>query len=371
MIKAAILTIGDEILLGEITDTNSVWIARKLVENGIDPILRISVGDDRLKIKDALEFASASCEILIITGGLGPTKDDITKSCLAEFFGSSISENPIALASLEEKLRIRGREMNALVRTQAQHPDKAAILENKVGTAPGIWFTEAKLDCFALPGVPYEMKQIFEDSVLPEIKKIAGTGIIIHKYFRTACIPETQLAERLAQLEDSMPENQKLAYLPSGGEVKLRLTGRGTNETDVQSELARIGDQICTSLGNDIYATEDIELAPVVAKILGDNNMFLHISDKDIGGVLKSSLYQTEIFLSMPELLPENGSGFSIEILWPEIEKVAEINLIKIQDGIQIGEWKEIVRPFGVINVFQNMLRLRGLDKIRRQMLFL
>ena len=366
MFKAGILTIGDEILLGEIQDTNSNWLAHRLVETGIDPVLRMSIGDDQASILSALTFARGCCNLLIITGGLGPTRDDITKHCLAAFFQSPLSENSEALAQLEEKLRRRGREMNALVRTQALHPEKAKMLPNRHGTAPGIWFDETDLECISLPGVPYEMQQIFQDEVLPMLQKQSATGFIQHRYFRTACIPETQLSLRLEEIENSMPEGIKLAYLPSGGEVKLRLTGRAENEQSLTEMLNRVAEKIGNVLGEDVYAVNDVPLASVVAEMLNQNGFFLFCQDESIGEKVKQKFREAGVWPELVKELPSNRSGYRISFAKSEEAGSVDICLEFYKENSCSDKQHFSVRNFTQESVFHNMLALRALDMLRR-----
>ena len=368
MIQAAILTIGDEILLGEIQDTNSNWLAERLVEAGINPNLRISIGDNRQDIFEALKFAESRCQLLIITGGLGPTRDDITKNCLAEYFQSPLEENPEALAQLEEKLRRRGREMNQMVRTQALHPVKAKLLKNLHGTAPGIWFQENGLNCIAMPGVPYEMKQIFADEILPELQKLSSGGIIRNQYFRTACIPETRLAQRLEEVENSMPEEIKLAYLPSGGEVKLRLTGRSTNEILLREKIESVSAKIRHALGSDIYAETDSPLAAILSEMLLHKNLFLVAEDAAIHGKLQTKFREAGSFPeTAPSLLP-GRNGYRIFFQSESESKSWSIEMEYFESGICRDTQRISVPVFSQEDVFRNMLALRALDMLRRHL---
>jgi len=368
MLQAAILTIGDEILLGEIQDTNSSWLAERLAEAGINPALRISIGDDREAIRAALTFAESRCRLLIITGGLGPTRDDLTKHCLAEYFESPLEENADALTQLEEKLRRRGREMNELVRTQALHPVKAKLLKNQHGTAPGIWFNESGLQCIALPGVPYEMKQIFSDEVLPELKKISGGGFIQHRYFRTACIPETRLAQRLEEVENSLPEELRLAYLPSGGEVKLRLTGRGQDENHLSQVITSVSDQIRHALGNDIYAENDVPLAAVLSGMLQKNNLFLITEDEAIDKKLQQKFREAGVFPEIAASPLAGRNGYRISFSKEQDGNSFRIDLQYVESGNYQHEEHIFVPAFSQEAVFRNMLALRSLDMLRRHL---
>jgi nicotinamide-nucleotide amidase len=368
MLQAAILTIGDEILLGEIQDTNSSWLAERLAEAGINPALRLSIGDDKDAIRAALTFAQSRCRMLLITGGLGPTRDDLTKHCLADFFDSPLEENPEALAQLEDKLRRRGREMNELVRTQALHPVKAKLLKNLHGTAPGIWFAESGLHCIALPGVPYEMKQIFSDEVLPELRKISGGGFIVHRYFRTACIPETRLAQGLEAVENSLPEEIKLAYLPSGGEVKLRLTGRSQDESSLLHSMESVSASIRQTLGNDIYVEADTPLATVVAEILNQNQLFLMADDASIRGKLQQKFREAGVFPEMASSPLPGRNGFRISFLPENVSNSFRIELEYFQAGSAAEKEEITVPPYSQEEVFRNMLALRALDMLRRHL---
>ena len=368
MLQAAILTIGDEILLSEIQDTNSSWLAERLVEAGINPALRLSIGDDREAIFSALKFAESRCRLLLITGGLGPTRDDLTKHCLADYFGSPLEENPEALAQLEEKLRRRGREMNELVRTQALHPSKAKLLKNLYGTAPGIWFHENGLHCIALPGVPYEMKQIFSEEVLPELKKISGGGFIQHRYFRTACIPETRLAQRLEAVENSLPVEIKLAYLPSGGEVKLRLTGRSQDESRLILSMETISAEIRQALGTDIYAECDVPLAAVLSEMLQNKNLFLISDDNAIEGKLQQKFREAAVFPEVVSSPLAGRNGYRISFSQEEDSSSFRIDLQYFKTGICRHEEQILAPSFSQEEVFRNMLALRSLDMLRRHL---
>ena len=368
MIQAAILTIGDEILLGEIQDTNSNWLAERLVEVGINPVLRMSIGDNRQDIFEAFKFAESRCRLLIITGGLGPTRDDITKNCLAEYFHSPLEENPEALALLEEKLRRRGREMNEMVRTQALHPVKARLIKNLHGTAPGIWFQENGLNCIAMPGVPYEMKQIFADEILPELQKLSGSGIISNHYFRTACIPETRLAQRLEEVENNMPPEIKLAYLPSGGEVKLRLTGRSTNEILLREKIESVSAKIRHALGSDIYAETDIPLAALLSDLLLKKNLFLKTEDAAIQGKMQAKFHEAATFPEFATSLPPHRNGYRI-YFHPESDSTSwSIEMEYFESGICLDKQRISLPVFSQEDVFRNMLALRALDMLRRHL---
>lgn len=357
--KATICTIGDEILLGQIQDTNSQWISEQLVLEGIDPVLRLSVGDSPEHIRLALETAFSLSGIVLITGGLGPTKDDLTKKVLADWFGTKLLELPQALADLEEKLKKRGRDMNDLVRTQALHPEGATYLPNKVGTAPGIWFASEKGFVIALPGVPYEMKQLMTDEVLPRLRSQLQLPVIRHRFFRTAAVPETQLAMAIGNLEDELPPGLKLAYLPSGGQVKLRLTGRGSRLEYVDNELKIWGDRIFDRIDEWVYAQEDVELWEVLVQTLRAKGFRVFLKDDLSGG--KLSTWLEPVLTSNPG---DSVIELRTQLEQPEDKQVLH-RLELYMEGMKHPEVQEF-RPFPVPDIAHNMVALRGLEMIRR-----
>lgn len=225
--NAIIITIGDEILLGQILDTNSRYIAEHLAEIGAEVKEMLTVGDKQDEIYRTVDYAMGEAELVIVTGGLGPTKDDMTKKVLAEYFGSKLVLNSQAMGWLEELLRGRGIALNENNRNQAVLPDNCRILKNEKGTACGMWFERGWKSLISLPGVPFEMEHLMESAVLPELKKRYPNLQLEYRMLKVYDIPESELAERLDKWEDSLPEGLGLAYLPSPGLVKLRLTAKG------------------------------------------------------------------------------------------------------------------------------------------------
>lgn len=225
--NAIIITIGDEILLGQILNTNSRFIAGKLARVGIEVTEMLTVADKRDEIYETVDYAMNQAELVIVTGGLGPTKDDVTKKVLAEYFGSRIVLNPEVLAWLEELLQGRGIALNENNKSQALLPDNCRILRNLKGTASGMWFEKGWKSLISLPGVPFEMEHLLETAVLPELQKRYPHLQLDYKMVQVYDIPESELAERLTDWEEALPEGIGLAYLPSPGLVKLRVTARG------------------------------------------------------------------------------------------------------------------------------------------------
>ena len=378
MNTACILTIGDEILLGQILDTNARHIAKTLSDIGIDVVAKLTVGDARERIESALQFAFASADIVLITGGLGPTNDDITKKILADWFHSDLAESAEALAHLEALLRRRGREMNPATRTQAIQPVKAEYVHNQVGTAPGMWFSENGKICVAMPGVPYEMIQILADEVVPRLQNRLKLEAILHRYIRTIGIPESSLAERIADWEAALPAHLRLAYLPGGGQVKLRLTGRGGEPKDLEEELNSTLDKVLPLLADVTYATEDIEIEEVVASLMEKENVHIVLNDQLSGGKLKARLCHVDalagrIAHGLPPNLPQ-GEKWAVLSLQPvDIAGFTQQIFVELvwldNDTVVEKQAEKEMKSFPQAQVNQNMVSLLAIDMLRRLLL--
>ncbi len=224
---AVIITIGDEILLGQILDTNSRYMACRLGNIGVEVVKMLTVRDDRDEIRRAVGEAMEMSDLVLVTGGLGPTKDDVTKKVLAEYFGSQLVFNEEAMGWLKELLAGRGIALNENNRSQALLPDNCRILRNFKGTASGMWFERGGKDLISMPGVPFEMEHLMETYVLPDLQKKYPRLQLAYKMLKVYGIPESELAERLEDWENRLPAGLGLAYLPSPGLVKLRITAKG------------------------------------------------------------------------------------------------------------------------------------------------
>ena len=221
--EAQIITIGDEILIGQIVDTNAAYISRTLNSAGIAVCERVSIGDSRQQILSHIDTDLHHYPIVIITGGLGPTKDDITKTPLAEYFGSKMVKNHEVLEFVRDMLLSRGIDFNELNRSQAMVPEACEVLFNRNGTAPGMWFEREGRVLISLPGVPYEMEALMIDEVMPRLKRKFDLRSIVHRTMITSGLPESMLAKRIEEWENALPDYLKLAYLPSPSPVRLRL----------------------------------------------------------------------------------------------------------------------------------------------------
>ena len=248
--KAEIITIGDELLIGQVVDTNSAWMGEVLNQIGIKINRITSISDNREEIISTLKEASQRAQLILITGGLGPTNDDITKKTLADFFGVKMRFDEKAFEDVVRLFTIRGREVSAINRMQAEVPENCITLYNKVGTAPGMWFDENEVVFVSMPGVPYEMKYLMENEVIPRVKQRFKTPYIVHSTILTFGIGESFLAEKIATFENALPDTIKLAYLPSAGSVRLRLSGSGDNEQELNKLIRQLTNELSSLIPN-------------------------------------------------------------------------------------------------------------------------
>jgi nicotinamide-nucleotide amidase len=290
MIRAEIITIGDEILFGQITDTNTQWIGAELTGIGIRPVRKTSVGDLEEDIIAALTEASRRANVIIVTGGLGPTKDDITKHTFCKYFGTELKINEEALALVTDFFAQRGREMTELNIQQAALPENCTYIPNLWGTAPGMWFEKDEVIYVSLPGVPYEMKSLMEHAILPRLKERFIFNIITHKIIRTIGIGESFLAEKIADWEDALPSHIKLAYLPHFGQVKLRLTATGDNQATLDAELERQVALVLPLIAEYIFGYDADELESVIGRLLAGNDATLSTAESCTGGFVANQI---------------------------------------------------------------------------------
>lgn len=284
--NAEIITIGDEILIGQIVDTNSAFISQELNKIGIEVRQITSVQDEREHILSTLQLASEHSEIVIITGGLGPTKDDITKECLCQYFEDSLVLNREALRNIEEIMAKYGKKnISELNRGQAMLPSTAQILANPYGTAPGMWFDRNGTVIICLPGVPYEMKELMRNEVLPKLQTRFERPFIVHKTLSVYDYSESALAEKIADWENNLPSFLKLAYLPGLGFVRLRLSARGDNEEFLHTGIEEQVLSLYELVGEHIKSYEDSDPLEVqIAKLLMTQEKTLATAESCTGG---------------------------------------------------------------------------------------
>jgi nicotinamide-nucleotide amidase len=281
---ASVLTIGDEILIGQIVDTNSAWIAQKLNEIGIRVCAKISAADTQNSIVDALNFAKQKSDLIIITGGLGATKDDITKKTLAGYFDLELYFHQETYDRMHGFFAKVGRTVSEMNRNSCYMPYDAIILNNEKGLAPAIWIEKENKIFISLPGVPFEMKHLLEDKVFPKLKLVAHISPIVHRTILTAGEGETQIAEKLGDFENILPSHIKLAYLPTLGTVRLRLTALGESEEVLEKELDFFEKQLLDTLGDLVYGFGENNLPNAIGTILKNKKLTLGTVESCTGG---------------------------------------------------------------------------------------
>lgn len=290
--KAEIITIGDEILIGQIVDTNSQWIGQQLNKIGVSVYQITSIQDEKQHILNAFKEAQERVDIVIITGGLGPTKDDITKKTIATFFNDDeIIEYPEVVAHIKGLFKKINHPFKEIQRTQAQLPSKATYLQNDFGTAPGMWFYENETVFVSLPGVPYEMKGLMTHQVLPRIQKQFKLPFIIHKTIMTYGAGESMIAERIEDFENKLPSYIKLAYLPSFGKVRLRLSANGENKEILEKELDEKVAAVYQLIPEIITGLDDdSSLEKRVGELLKKSNTTISTAESLTGGQIAATL---------------------------------------------------------------------------------
>lgn len=286
LIYASIVTIGDELLIGQVVDTNSSWMATELNKAGVWMKRRVAVGDNRTDIVQALDRESSEAQIVLITGGLGPTADDITKPVLCEYFGGRLITDPGALKNVQDIFARLQRPMLAVNLKQAEVPDTCTVIQNKRGTAPGMWFEKGGKIFVSMPGVPHEMKGMMTDHVIPALQQHFSMPTIVSRTLLTTGIGESFLSELIKEFEQNLPATIKLAYLPNYGMVRLRLTGISYDaaaiETDIQSYFNQLKEQVREYLATD----RDEPLSSVVARLMQEAGKTLSTAESCTGGYI-------------------------------------------------------------------------------------
>lgn len=283
---AEIITIGDEILFGQIVDTNSAWMGTELTKIGIRVKQITSISDSAEHIIKALDDAKTRADIILITGGLGPTKDDLTKMVLTGYFKTKLKLHEPSLADVTEIFKARGRELTELNRQQAFLPETCTPIRNVLGTAPGMWFEQDEKVFVSMPGVPFEMKRMMTATVLPQLKAYFKTPEIIHKVVQTVGIPESMLSDKLEAWETSLPQHIKLAYLPHLGGVRLRLTGQGSDAAQLEQEMQAEVEKLLQIIPDYIFALGEISLEEAVGQLLKARGFTIATAESCTGGYL-------------------------------------------------------------------------------------
>lgn len=286
-VNASIITIGDELLIGQVIDTNSAWMAQQLNAIGVWVNRRVAVGDNRTAIWDALNEESRHADIILITGGLGPTADDITKPLLNEYFGGTMITNEEALQNVQNIFsKYLNRPLLPANLKQAEVPDVCTVIQNTRGTAPGMWFEKDGKVFVSMPGVPVEMKGMMTDWVLPQLPTMFKLPVVLHRTLLTAGIGESFLAERIKHFETDLPAYIKLAYLPNFGMVRLRLTGVGTDNNLLNDTLDDLFTRLQQLLPDVIVANSDMSIQQAVGNLLKENGATLATAESCTGGYI-------------------------------------------------------------------------------------
>jgi len=290
--KATIITIGDEILIGQIVDTNSAFIAKSLDKIGVEISEIISISDDKKHILETFSNLQNKVDLVVITGGLGPTKDDITKKTFCDYFEDELVENKLVLAHVTQLIEgYFKRKITEINIDQALVPSKCTVLHNQVGTAPGMWMKKENTVFVSLPGVPFEMKYLIENEVIPKVVKEYERPYIIHKTILTYGQGESLVAERIEEWENSLPEFLKLAYLPSPGKLRLRLSGRGTDKVALEKALEEYIDTLDAIIHDIIVGFEEEDtIEVVVGRMLTKLNQTISTAESCTGGKIAETL---------------------------------------------------------------------------------
>ena len=290
--KAAIVTIGDEILIGQIIDTNSSYIAKALDKIGIATHEILSISDDKKHILNTFNLLQNTVDVVIVTGGLGPTKDDITKKTFCDYFEDNLIENKEVLFHVKSIIEgFYKRPITQINREQALVPTKAKVMFNKAGTAPGMWMEKENTVFISLPGVPYEMKYLIDNEVIPNLVQKYERPYIVHQTIMTYGRGESMIAEQIDEWEDNLPNFIKLAYLPSPGKVRLRLTARGTNEQVLKNEIKSQVQKLDLLLRDIIVGyNEDEPIEVVLGKLLTEKKVTIATAESCTGGKIAATL---------------------------------------------------------------------------------
>jgi len=287
---ATIITIGDELLLGNTIDTNSAWIASQLYKVGIEVVKTYTISDKSSEIVYCLGEAKAKSDLILITGGLGPTSDDITKETLAKYFGTKLVFNQAVSDEVSLFFSKRGLPYTERNKTQAMLPENAKILENKKGTAPGMWFEKNDKVFISMPGVPYEMKGIMENHILPILIKKQDNTYMVFRHVLCMGIGESFLADKLVDFEAALPEQIKLAYLPNYNKVKLRLTAKGNNKSNLENGIDTQIKKLNELIGEYIYGYDNDTLESIVGKLLIQEKSSIATAESCTGGFIAHKL---------------------------------------------------------------------------------
>ena len=289
MKSAAIITIGDELLYGSVVDTNAAYIGQRMTETGIEPVCCMTVGDEDTRIGQALDIVCRQADVVLVTGGLGPTHDDVTKTVIAEAIGQDLVFHPDILDTVEAMFTQRGMAMPESNRIQAYMPRNAEVIDNPVGTAPGFLVHHKGAAVFVMPGVPREMKKMLNEQVLPRLKEHGEGRVILHRWIRTTGIGESSLSLVIGDVIDEA-EDVKIASLPQETGVNLRLTAEGRSEEEARRRIETVETRMVAQAGEHIYGVDDDTLEEVVGRLLLKAGATVAIAESCTGGLVASRM---------------------------------------------------------------------------------
>ena len=338
--KAYIISIGDELLIGQTTNTNAVFIGEKLSEININISKIVTVADDETSIIDEFKLGMEKSDLVIVTGGLGPTHDDITRSCVVKFFDTELVENQEVLENINTLFSKRNRELTEVNHAQALVPKISEPIKNDHGTAPGMWIEKNNKIFIVMPGVPYEMKAMINNFILPKLSGLLKeSGIIIKRsILQTTGIPESTLSERLGDLDDIL-NGSKLAFLPSIVGVKLRITTEAEDEETAKNRLVEIEQKIRTKVGRFIYGKDEETLEEVIGRLLKERDMKISAAESCTGGLIASTLTNisgSSAYFERGIVCYSNAS--KVEILRVDEDTLAEHGAVSMEVAMQMAE---------------------------------
>jgi len=385
----SIITIGDEILIGQIVDTNSAWIAQRLNEIGLEISKIYTVSDTETAILRTLKRAEELSDIVILTGGLGPTNDDITKNTLATYFDDKLVRNEEVLVHIKDLFKKFGvSKINKLNEQQADLPSSCKVLFNKLGTASGMQFERQGTYVVSMPGVPHEMKSLMNTYVLPDLQSRFSEGVIVHKTILTQGVPESILAERIAEWEVALPESIKLAYLPSENRVRLRLSTRGLDEALLKDLIATQIEKLHAIIPELIFGEEQDRLEQRVGQELLKRNASLATAESCTGGYISHLLtrisgssayykggliaYDNSVKVDVLGVKPVTIQSFGVvskqvvEEMALGIQRVMKVDYAIATSGIAGPTGGSIEKPIGT--VWTAVATPNGIQSIKHQM---
>lgn len=284
--NAEIISIGDELLIGQVVNTNASWMAGELNKAGINVVQISSVSDEGEHIKASVKEAAQRADIILMTGGLGPTKDDITKKVLMEYFGSKPVFHKETFEHIKGLFKARSYPVTDVNKMQAEIPDNCIVLPNRVGTAVGMWFEKDNKVFVSMPGVPFEMKTLMTEQLIPKLQKHFSLGYIVHKTIMTTGIGESMLAAKIEEWEGQLPKDIKLAYLPQPGIVRLRLSVSGSNQKQLKEMVEQQSDKLSAYLPKAIFGFDDISLEEALGIILKEKGLTVSTAESCTGGYI-------------------------------------------------------------------------------------